>query len=164
MKAGFTLFECLIYVSCSALFSLFLCIFVHQIFGKLKTVTHNTDKYLSCVCAHDYVMQDLYYAPSHPQDWKYIGTNTVVWHEQELDYGYALEHKKLIRSTGVFDTSQQKWHKRVRSIVTENIDELIFKLHYHDNTIIGVECIMRTGTLSLQRFAACLSGSIICNS
>ena len=139
MKAGFTLIECLIYLSCSAIFSLALCILVNDVVRKLSTVTRKTDIYISTVGVLDYMCNDLMYMPAQ----KFASG----------EYGYALENSKLIRTVG-----------RVRSVVGQNIDELVFNVHYKNSVVAGIECTVRCGAVAVKRFVACRNGSIICNS
>ncbi|MBT3456178.1 hypothetical protein HN446_03885 [bacterium] len=143
-KQGFSLIEAICYVALSAILSSLLFRFVAKNHIDLTGNTKQCQLFIVANNACDSFARDIFQAPANIKKWKEMKDNFLVWRAKDVDIGFYMKDKKLIRVSGNYNISTNKWSKASRSCIFGSLDALRFeyKINPAGDCITSVEiCI-----------------------
>jgi hypothetical protein len=155
MKLGFSLIECLLYLTLSVIGSLlFACVVASLVSVRQRLIGSD---WLDLIIVQERLAQDFFTISDQNNMWLHISTDEIVWHnpDKDLDYGWRLRGRQLSRSYGVFNEQQKCWVKRTESTLCNRIESFVVIPAYEGMRIRGIWCTVSTLSGSLKRFIAC---------
>jgi type II secretory pathway component PulJ len=129
---GFSLFECLLYLSMSMLVITQLFEYVVSTQQQIKTFTRKANASLSWLIAHDILLRDLITAPSQRPCWLQSNPAELFWVCSDgTAYKWYIKDAKMIRVSGIYDAVGNQWKKSTKSTVAENMIQ--FSVNFIEN-------------------------------
>lgn len=149
MKAGFTILECLIYLSLMALTSVLIANMGINFFETTNTVFKRTDTYLSLYIVTEHIAHDICRAPTDKKVWE-VSANGLSWQGAQR-HVWKLKDKRIFRSEG---------HET--SAVADGIDALDFQLMTEGPWVVAVQCTVRRNSITLSRYMPLYERMVAC--
>lgn len=125
LKPGFSLVECIVYLTLLSLLSVALFRFATDNQLRLHRQAQSADTVMALYAAADQIAADLAWAPADQRRWKKQGNNTYFWSTAQGDVGWLVKKNKLVRIVGSYDSHADQWRAKKSSIVAGGIAQLI---------------------------------------
>ncbi len=151
MKSGFSLIECMIYITCLIFFSLGLATLFNNICTYNKKLTTTLDTYAQLFTLQEKIAQLITNKPLIA--WKKTSDHEIMWSTTVKDFGLESKKNKLLFYEGHFMETSQKWQSRKKTIITDNID-----LFFSDITKTGLRYRVTKNKYALEQYVSLRNG------
>lgn len=143
MKRGTSLLELLIYLCCTMLIGTLAGHLAFCYAQESRERTSRIDGWLQLALALDRLHEDLKRAPKDPSLWKKRTSHALIFMLGKNDCGWFLERGRVVRVTGVYNKTTQRWSDRATSVILDLAASLTFRCkHGFDGELSGVKATM----------------------
>lgn len=163
MKQGTTLLELMVYVACTVLIASLAGQLALSYVQEARQRALRIDTWVQLALALDRLHADLRLAPQDPSLWKKRSTTMLIFPLGQYDCGWCIEHGRLVRVTGIYDTTAHHWAQRATSTVLDAAD-CIFRCTHDGTHIVGIKATLAKKCanciVSLDCFTALKKGNL----
>lgn len=142
MKRGFTIIESLIYISCSMIIISLFAILTMRLSQQVRYHINRAHNFLEIILGFDRLISDLQQSSCNQEKWKRKEKHEIVFNYKNKDCAWLIEKNRLIRCQGYLNKTQSRWNKKVKSVVIEQAEQILFKLIKAKSEIIGVVALL----------------------
>jgi len=159
-RRGFSLIECMVY--CVALGILMVCCFngVLVVYMNLAAAGNRAMCSTGLYGAHDQLVHDIRLAPAERAAWKKIEKQELVWRGKKEDMGWSVKDDRLLRLTGQYHAENNKWHKKVTSVVLTSVKSVAFAVQADADWVQAIRVILQKKSDSVASMVVLRNGRV----
>jgi len=159
-RRGATLIECTLYLFIAVLLTTICCAALSTGYRFFVDHAQRIRRLAGLHTAFDLLGRDIRSAPSDASRWQLLSEADLSWQQDGKSVGWLYEKKKVWRVTRSFDKAQDRWRKRAKTMVINEVDTCRFILHKHQmyDKVKAVEAIIAAGTEKISLVMCVRSG------
>ena len=158
-KRGFLLIECCVYIAFCAILTATLMRWISQTILEAGQHTTMIQKGVTHTLVHDVLMRDIQSMPCDQNTCR-IDSALLIWKVDDTTaIGWYMDHERLMRKEGFYDTTRNQWGKHHMSTVAYNVNAFKCSAHKNEQGIQGIEITLgMDGSQPISRYVRLRNG------